>query len=211
MKRLLKTFVNKIWNLNRRKQNNYYKNNIKNKDFTIFSSNCTGGVLYHDLGLKFLSPTINLYMNCEDFIKFCEDPKKYFSYEIEQYTGDIKRDYPIGVLGDITLFFVHYKSLDEAIEKWNERKQRVNWDNIFVIATNRGGFNSELSERFDKLPYNKVLFVNKPDNNPNHFYIKGFEESEQVGILVDKTDYISGKRIYDQFDWVKFFNKENKL
>lgn len=76
MKRLLKTFVNKIWNLNRRKQNNYYKNNIKNKDFTIFSSNCTGGVLYHDLGLEFLSPTINLYMNCEDFIKFCEDPKK---------------------------------------------------------------------------------------------------------------------------------------
>ena len=27
----------------------------------IIASNCNGGIIYHDLGLKFLSPTINLF------------------------------------------------------------------------------------------------------------------------------------------------------
>lgn len=29
------------------------KRKLKNKNFTIFSSNCVGGVIYHSLGLRF--------------------------------------------------------------------------------------------------------------------------------------------------------------
>ena len=42
------------------------------RNVTILSMNCTGGILYHELGLPFLSPTINLYIQAEDFIRFCE-------------------------------------------------------------------------------------------------------------------------------------------
>ena len=33
---------------------------LKNKNFTLITNNCTGGVIYNRLGLKFLSPTIKL-------------------------------------------------------------------------------------------------------------------------------------------------------
>ena len=36
---------------------------LKNKDFSILAPTCIGGVISHRLGLKFLSPTINLYMS----------------------------------------------------------------------------------------------------------------------------------------------------
>ena len=60
-----------------------YRNKYINHDVSIISMNCTGGILYHDLGLKFLSPTINLFFRAEDFIKFCENLDYYLS--IDQY------------------------------------------------------------------------------------------------------------------------------
>ena len=38
---------------------------------------------------------------------------------------------PIGILDDIEVIFLHYKSEDEAYQKWNRRKERIVWDNIF--------------------------------------------------------------------------------
>ena len=35
---------------------------LKNRDIPIISANCVGGVIYHDLGLAFNSPTINLFL-----------------------------------------------------------------------------------------------------------------------------------------------------
>ena len=37
----------------------------KIKTTSIISMNCTGGIISHNLGLQFLSPTVNLYMNAE--------------------------------------------------------------------------------------------------------------------------------------------------
>ena len=39
------------------------RSRLKNTDFTIIASNCCGTMMYHDLGLPFLSPTINLNLN----------------------------------------------------------------------------------------------------------------------------------------------------
>lgn len=177
---------------------------------TIFSCNCTGGVMYHDLGCRFLSPTVNLYMSCSDFIKFCENYKYYCSLELYPYKGKIIRDYPIGVLGDITLFFVHYHSFDEAKQKWKERTKRINEKNIRVIATDRDGCTEEIKDRFEKLPYKKVMFTHLPDlKHKNCFYVSGFEKDPQVGTVIDHDGKISGKRYYDQFDWVTFLTEDN--
>lgn len=46
---------------------------LKNKDFTIISSDCTGGMFYHELNQPFASPTINLFMMAKDYLTFCED------------------------------------------------------------------------------------------------------------------------------------------
>ena len=49
---------------------------------------------------------------------------------------------------NLTLYLVHYSSVEEGEKKWNERKQRINWDNIAIIDTDREGMTEELKDRF---------------------------------------------------------------
>lgn len=209
VKNKLRTY---IWQWNHEKINEKNRKRFKKKDISIISTNCTGGILSHDLGLQFKSPTVNLFFCAEDFIKFCENLEYYLSIDefVECTDPSVieERTYPIVYLGDLTLFLVHYHSVREAQEKWNERKKRVNWDNIVIINTDREGMTEELKERFEKLPYRKVMFVHQPDEkHPSCFYIRGYENQNSVGIITDHDTW-DGKRPIDQFDWVGFLNGE---
>lgn len=195
-----------LWNYRRNRYMRKINSQIANKDFTIFSCNCIGGVLYHDLGLPFATPFVNLYMSCRDFITFCENPTHYLSLPLSPLEQDA--DYPMARLGELTLHLVHYDSFDQAKEAWERRLKRIHYDRLFLVATNRDGYNDELSRRFDALPYPKVLFVNLPDNNPNHFYIPGYESESQIGNIIAKSHPRNGRRVMDQFDWVTFLNQK---
>lgn len=81
-------------------RNSKKRKKLKNSDFTIISSNCVGGVIYHDLGLQFKSPTINLWFKPKDYLKFLSDLDKYLEMELSEET-DKDVDYPVGLLGDI--------------------------------------------------------------------------------------------------------------
>lgn len=208
--KLKNKFRTYIWKWNHEKINEKNRKRLKKKDISIISMNCTGGILSHDLGLQFKSPTVNLFFRSEDFIKFCENLEYYLSIDefVECTDSSVieERTYPIAYLGDLTLFLVHYHSVREAQRKWNERKKRVNWDNIVIINTDREGMTEELKERFEKLPYRKVMFVHQPDEkHPSCFYIRGYEKQESVGVITDHDTW-DGKRPIDQFDWVGFLN-----
>lgn len=201
---------NKIWNLNHRRLTKHWQSELTNPNVSIISMNCNGGILYHDLGLQFKSPTVNLFMRAGDFIKFCENLEYYLNIDefVECKDKDIieERTYPIAFLGDLTLFLVHYTSIEEAMKKWNERKKRVNWDNIVILNTDREGTTEEIKDRFERLPYRKVMFTHLPDEkHKSCYYIKGYESETSVGLITDPIG-ISGKRPIDQFDWVSFIN-----
>lgn len=208
--KVIRRIKNHVWKIRHEKWNQTYRARLTNQEVSILSMNCTGGILSHDLGLPFRSPTVNLYFRAEDFIKFCENLEYYLSLEemVEctdpAIIGD--RTYPIAHLGDLTLFLVHYHSVAQAQEKWNERKKRLNRDHIVILNTDREGMTDALKDRFEKLPYRKVMFVNRPDDtHPSCCYIKGYEDESCVGILTDHDTW-DGLRPVDQFDWVGFLN-----
>ena len=198
-----------LWTIRRKKYTRKMRKQLLRSDFTIFSCNCIGGILYNDLGLPFSSPFVNLYLSCADFIRFCEDPKSYLRLPLVSCASD--HNYPLAKLGDLTLHLVHYESFDQAKEAWERRIERIRFDRLYLIATDRDGYTPELSTRFDSLPYPKVLFVHKPDGNPNHFYIPGYESNGELGDITKKADPKSGKRIMDQFDWVNFLNQQSQI
>ncbi|MGN0572519.1 MAG: DUF1919 domain-containing protein [Acutalibacteraceae bacterium] len=212
MSKVKNKIKNYIWQRNRKRINEKNREMLKNKDISIISMNCTGGILSHDLGLQFKSPTVNLFFRSEDFIKFCENLEYYLSIDEFVKCNDPliieERTYPIAHLGDLTLFLVHYHSVEEAQEKWNERKKRIDPNNIVIMNTDREGMTDELKDRFEKLPYRKVMFTHLPDDkHPSCFYIKGYEDSSCVGIVTDHDTW-DGKRPIDQFDYVRFLNGE---
>ena len=50
---------------------------LNNRSVSIISNNCIAGIIYHDCGLQFLSPTINLWFSHEDFFRFSANLKAY--------------------------------------------------------------------------------------------------------------------------------------
>ena len=70
---LEKYILHPMWCYKQRKR-------LRNFNPTIISNNCTAGFIYHDLGLKFLSPTINLTV--KDFPLFISHLEHYLSCEL---------------------------------------------------------------------------------------------------------------------------------
>lgn len=182
---------------------------LKNLNPTIISSNCNGGIIYHDLKLPFNSPTINLSMDTDDFIKLVSNLKYYLEQEIVE-VEDKNYDFPCGMLEDIKIRFNHYNTFEEAVNKWNERKNRINWDNIYVMGIDGDNATYESLKKFDELPYeNKVIFTYKryPEIKSS-YYIKGFQDKGEVGVLIHFREKFWIRRYLDDFDYVSFFNKK---
>ena len=184
---------------------------LQNKDFTLFASNCVGGVLYSELKLLFRSPTINLWIPPADFIKFCTNPHAYMSIPFEAIASD--KPYPVAHCGDITLHLVHYASVQEAQEAWQRRAKRINWDNIFIMMSERDGCTEQDLKNFDALPNpHKVVFVHQlMPQIGSYIYLPGTEIQERENSfhkVVGLTAYNSWKatRYIDLFDYVEFFN-----
>lgn len=65
------------------------------QDVTILSNNCLGGVICHELGLRFLSPTINLWMTPSDFIKYCANLRHYSACKLRFVGGGVNSPIPL--------------------------------------------------------------------------------------------------------------------
>ncbi len=189
----------------RKKMNLELHNRLKDRRFSIIASFCGGGTLYHDAGLQFLSPTINLAFDGPDFIKFVGNLKEYLNIELEEYkTNEVS--YPVGRLHDVEVRFVHYNTFNEAINKWTERSKRITFDNIVIMATDRDGMGTpECMEAFDKLPYKKVMFTSR--EYPEYswaVYCPCFKGQKTVGIMTGIAD-LHGLRFYEKYmDMVSF-------
>lgn len=184
------------------------KRKLKNTSFSIIASNYLGGNICHDLGIRFNSPFINLWISAKDYIKLLTSLKSYLSYPLEFIT-DKNFDYPVAYLNDIKLYFQHYDNCEIAEQKWKERISRINYNNLFIIFTDRDNCTEKDLENFDKLPYkNKIVFTHIPHKNINSaVYIKGFEKDSSVGLLSNYESESSITKFYNQFDLVNWFNK----
>ena len=80
----IEKFKNEIGEMypQRRKHIRKARERINNKEFTLISSNCMGGLIYHNLGLKFNSPTINMQMYTNEYYNFVMNLEEYLSKEI---------------------------------------------------------------------------------------------------------------------------------
>ncbi len=144
-----------------------------NNDFCIISNNCWGGELYQKHHLPFNTPFIGLYVPPEGFLKICNDLHGYLAkplkfIEESKYIPKESLNYPLALLGDVEIHFMHYKSPKEATEKWARRVKRVPKDpkKIFVKACDSGVEDRDkFSEQWNTIPYTKIYFSSKPNNN----------------------------------------------
>lgn len=188
---------------------------LKNRDFSLFSNNCNGGFIYHDLGLRFNSPTINLFFYKDHFFTFLEHLSEYLNCELRVCHDPEHKpetEYPIFNLGGdrglplIELHFLHYHDVEEARDTWYKRCRRVDLDNMYAVFSFFDDTDEEWLKRFDAIDIkNKVAFVNRPfPQYKSAFYIPGYEK-DGLGLLNEYVG-LKGRRKYDRFDFVSWFN-----
>ena len=158
----------RIETLNRKWRRAYLRKTVPDGDFSIVACNCWGAGIYQDLDRPFHTPFIGLYLNPPCFLKYIAN---YHQARLAplRFTGTSRYPlpvtYPIGLLlDDIEVHFVHYKTIEEARDKWQRRSQRLPEnpdDAYFMLGT--GTETLEDKKNFCALPLkHKVLFSAQP-------------------------------------------------
>ena len=166
------------------------KLNAQKVPFTIISNNCWAGHVYRYFGLPYCTPTIGLFFFSRDYVKFVYNIKLYLEKELvfisidQSKYKETLRAYggecltcPIAVLGDIEIVFLHYKTESEAREKWNRRKERMNWDHIIYKMSEMTMFDNLNAKK-------KILFTSKDYNLKNQIVIPEYKDT---GFIADDT------------------------
>ena len=161
--------------------------NCKKEKCSIICNNCTGGVILHDLGLRFDTPTINtLFYNADDFLFFVSNIKAFSKSDMYQIP-DTNYSYPIGAIKlrerIIKIGLVHYSTFDEGKRKWEERFKRIQYPKqVYSLDC----------EDFSKL---------------YPFYVGHIiYRSWFPGKIIEYKHLLSLKRYLDDFNYIKFLN-----
>lgn len=195
---------------------------LNNHDFSIISNSCIGGVISNSVKERFNSPTVNLIIWPDEFINFCNHLEEYSRCPLERMATNKSQEpnvsYPLGIirgatygLSDIVVRFVHYKSFDEAKQKWEERYKRINYENLFIIMEHGMNASDRIMDKFEQLPYlNKVfLSCNKSSERwPHNFDFSFYTNELYVEANVYNSFYygMAQYRWLDEFDYIAWLN-----
>lgn len=190
---------------------------LQRKTFSIISNNCWGGITYDKLGLQYLSPTIGMLFKPHDFLKFITNLDFYLSLSPTprkngkfKTTADGKNNNLFEAeLGDISLFFIHYKTIDEAIVKWEKRKRRVNKNALFIkwsdSIVDGQGVSEEDLQTFSQLPYAKVFFTTNKEWSQKYAFARYFPKKGLDGNIFN--EFKQANKVFSMKDFKKIINK----
>lgn len=185
----------------------YNQRRIKQKDFTVISNNCWAGKLYQYLDMPYLSPTVGLYFFADDYLKFLNNLRYYFSLELcfisveeSKYKEILVQQghdrVPIALLDDVEVVFLHYKTKEEADEKWNRRKQRINWNHLIIKFSRMNGCTESHLRIFSELPFSQKIMLNnrKPTKYKCEYFLN--TKSNDEGLLTDTNPFPGNLRLH---------------
>lgn len=143
---------------------------------TIISNYCLGGIICSDLGLPCLSPTKNMFCRSDHFIEFVNNLEYYLNFNIEEYSPDSTNyEYefasyaPMGIINNSIIWhFNHATSSREGVDRWNQYRKKVNFDNVAILMECHS---EEDAYKLNELSYSKKLgMYYKPLDLPNVIY-----------------------------------------
>lgn len=176
-----------------------------NKEFSIIANNCAAGLIYQDAAIAYKTPTIGLfffapcYLQLLNNIQLVNSPLQFVNNskyaEANKNRKTTGNYYPIALLNNqIEIHFLHYKSEQEAAEKWLKRVSRLNFNNLLILFSARDGATDLLIEEFCNLSFkNKLCFsvTEKPDKKEVAYFnqfknLKQMPDADKARIAVLK-------------------------
>ena len=188
----------------------FKKATLKNKDFSIVSNNCWGGMISEEYGLRKESPTVGLFITGKDYVKmlknfefYINQPLCFIPWEESRLYSTVNRynnPYPVAMIDDVEIYFMHYETEKLAKEKWEKRAKRINKDNLVVKLSQRDECTRDEIIEFMNLPYKNKLCFTYEKNIPGTVYVP-----ELRGLCGDEYNLLSNK-----FNIHSYLNNLNK-
>ena len=142
----------------------YFRRKLIAGDPPAFISNsCDAGWAYRGLGLNLASPTIDVAISPEDFLKMCKAPHEYLECEMSfsnwtLFLNGMRR--PVGKVNDIEVVFGHSDNAEESIMYWNRLKDAINWNNLIYIMDDAWrNVSYQVAKEFCNLPVKHLLLL----------------------------------------------------
>ena len=213
MAKLLSKFIHFIYSQKRSRWLNRLQKRNRNHDFSLITNDCIGGVICHDLGEQFRSPTVNLWIPNTQFLEFAQNLQYYLSCEIQE-TPDPAKPYPVGTIVPtdnrhipIEVNFMHYPSFEVGYAKWKERSDRVNYDRLYFIWHYYDEPGPDRLRIFDQWDARTLAIVHEPvDGIRSYGLTHCYEQNPHNGKILDVIEK-SGKRYLDEIDYIGFLNQ----
>ena len=188
---------------------------LKDTDLVIISNNCWGGAVYQWLERPYNSPFIGLGIKGDCYLKIVSNFDYYMNLPLKFSTKskypDRKITYPLGVIDDVEIHFTHYKSEEEAQEKWDRRTSRIlqenNKDNYYFKICDSWDVDKEMMRKFHELPHKNKISFSIHDYNElqleNHYKINERDKKNKNtipnGVKLFKLSFLYTDVIY----WLK--------
>jgi uncharacterized protein (DUF1919 family) len=188
---------------------------LQNKNFVIISNNCFGGQAYRSLQLPYNTPFVGLFLYGPCYLKLLQNFGFYLNQDLVFSTKsaykDTEQTYPIALLGDVEIHFLHYKTQEEVVKKWNRRlerlKEHINYDNFFFHISDQDLVDQDIIKAFHKLDFkNKLSFA--------AFDIEGISNQQHISVYEQynqhKMSTPNGKKLFEisflYIDFIKWMN-----
>lgn len=183
---------------------------LHQQPFCLISNNCLGRRLYQILGRDYNTPFVGLFMMPECFTELVIHFEEYMSrdlrfvkvskHKILNEHRESGSRYPIGIIGGAEIHFLHYESEQEALEKWNRRKARIDMHNLYFLMVSNGPYDETLLRRYtSKNAQDKVFFHQERKRQlPSGVYIPS--DMPNMGNLYSQYQRFVGH--FDFADWM---------
>jgi uncharacterized protein (DUF1919 family) len=157
--------------------------------FCTVSDDCWGADLYRHVGRAYNTPFVGLFVKSEAYLRLLGDLRSYLAEPLafRDQPGESRGvRYPVGVLGDVDIHFLHYAAPAAAESAWCRRLERFNFDHLAVkFRATVPPPRARQVERFLALPYErKVVFCTSPlpgtVHVPNWRWDNAFAESRRA-------------------------------
>lgn len=199
----------------REKTNKYFapfrRRFLLGTDFSIISNNCWGAHVYRKYQIPYNSPTIGMYFFPTEYIKFLSGLRRYCRMPLKVVPASESKYYDylcsiqqqnvlIGFLDDVEIVLLHYKTAEEAQEKWERRCQRINFSHLLIKNSMQNGMTNEQLSLFNNLKYkHKICFVSPPTAKSSKYVIEYQDDYLNDQIL---DDIIHFDRYINLTNWI---------
>ena len=112
-------------------------------------------------------------------------------------------------MGDVIIYFTHYKTQEEVRDKWIDRSMRIDDNNLFIFADERDGVAEHQIWELGKVSAIGILVftAHRYQDIPYTQFLPAYEKEGEVGNILRRSLFDDSREYEKYFDFVEWFNE----